>query len=113
MRRHISAKERMEIFTRCGGICHICGEKIDGTYDAWDVEHVIPIAMGGEDSGDNLAPAHDKCHRAKTRQDMGHIAKAKRMQQRASGIRRQSRSPLPGGRQSRWKKKLSGEVVER
>lgn len=114
-RRHISAKERMQIWEREGGICHICGQKIDGARERWDIEHVIPLAMGGdEDRGSlNLKPAHVKCHGAKTREDKKQIAKAKRMEQRGAGISRHSRNPLPGGRASKWKKKINGEVVPR
>lgn len=112
-RRHISARERMDIWTRCGGVCHICGAKIDGTHEAWDVEHIIALAMGGDDHGDNLAPAHRSCHRRKTAEDVRAVAKAARMQQRAAGIKRQSRTPLPGGRASGLKRKITGEVVER
>lgn len=114
-RRRISAKERLAIFTRAEGKCHICGHKIDAGLERWDVEHVIPLAMGGtEDKGDeNLQPAHYTCHQFKTAQDSGQIAKAKRMDQRRMGIGRQSSNPLPGGRNDRRKRKLDGTVVDR
>lgn len=112
-RRHISAKERTRVFMSNRGICHICGLKIDGGHEAWDVEHVIPLSMGGDDFGDNLQPAHVKCHKAKTRADAGHNAKGNRMEQRGIGVKRQSRHPLPGGKSSRWKRKINGEVVRR
>lgn len=112
-RRRISARERMAIWTRCGGVCHICGEKIDGGREAWEVEHIIPLEMGGDDEGDNLAPAHVSCHRAKTKADAKHIAKAKRMQQREAGVKRQPRTVIPGSKASKFKRKITGEVVLR
>lgn len=112
-RRHISASERARIFRDAGGICHICGDKIDGGREPWDVDHVVALEMGGDDHGDNLQPAHKSCHKAKTAGDMGQIAKATRMQQRAMGIPRQSRNPLPFNRNSPLRKKLNGEVVPR
>lgn len=112
-RRSISASERARIFTGSGGICHICGHKIDGGREPWDVEHVIPLEMGGDDHGDNLQPAHRSCHKNKTAEDAKHIAKAKRMQQRAMGIKRQSRSRFQTNRDGRFKKKLDGTVVPR
>lgn len=111
MRRHIGPRERLAIFNAAGGVCHICGVKIDGTRDAWDVEHVIPIALGGdEESGsDNLHPAHKSCHSQKTPEDFGRIAKAKRVEARHQGAT-VSRTPLPGGKASKWKRKINGKV---
>ena len=34
-RRAISARERMAIFMASGGVCHICGDKIDGGKERW------------------------------------------------------------------------------
>lgn len=52
------------------GICHLCGHP-----GADAADHVIPLARGGTDTRDNLAPAHHfetcetcgvKCNRAKS-----------------------------------------------
>lgn len=48
-RRHISTKARVQLFADHGGRCHICGGKIDGIHERWDVEHVIPLELGGAD----------------------------------------------------------------
>ncbi len=112
-RRHISARERADIFTRNLGRCHISGTKIDAGYEPWQVEHVIPLKMGGDDHGHNLQPAHFHCHMMKTGQDIGHVAKAKRMQQRAIGVKRQPRQIMPGARASGWRKPLHGPAVRR
>ena len=113
MRRHISPSERVAIFARADGRCHICGEKI-GVSDAWDVDHVIPLAMGGDEAkgSANLQPAHVACHAEKTPADVGAIAKAKRVSARHVGASA-PRNPLPGGRRSKWKKKINGECVPR
>lgn len=112
MRRPISAKERVRLFALHGGVCHLCGGKIT-VGEAWDVSHEIPLAIGGADDDANRLLAHRKCHRAHTSEtDVPAIAKAKRREARHIGAR-QSRNPLPGGRQSKWKKKMDGSVVER
>jgi hypothetical protein len=55
--------------------------------------------------------AHRKCHATKTVADIAGIAKAKRIRQKHFGARRASRWPC--SRDSKWKKKISGEVVRR
>jgi len=111
-RRRLSAKALMQRLLDMGGVCAECGCKTGGANGLeWD--HIIPLAMGGGDTIENLQPLCRMCHRAKTVKDVGHIAKARRMTQRRMGVSRQSRSPLPCGRRSRWKKKLNGEVVRR
>lgn len=112
-RRSISATRRLRIFEAAGGKCHICGQKIQGLYERWDVEHIIPLALGGEDEDRNMAPAHVACHSQKTREEAPRIAKSRRMRQRSAGIPRTVRRPIPGSRRSKFKRKISGEVVKR
>lgn len=111
-RRRLSTKARLEVFTRAGGVCHICGATI-WPGEPWEVEHVIPIAQGGEDGGDNLAPAHVDCHASKTAQDAANTARAKRLQARHLGAKAPSRAVVPGSKRSPWKKRLDGSVVRR
>lgn len=112
-RRHIGPRERLDIFTRHEGRCYLCGEKLQ-VGDLWDVEHVIPLEMGGDEAkgSDNLKPAHRACHRVKTTTDAWNLAKAKRREAKHKGAA-VSRNPLPGGRRSALKRKISGEVVPR
>jgi 5-methylcytosine-specific restriction endonuclease McrA len=110
-RRAISKKERLEIFNARQGKCHICGEKILAM-EKWEVEHIIPFALGGKDEGDNLSVAHESCHKNKTREDVGRIAKAKR-QANYHNHAKLSRTPLPCGKTSKWKRKMNGRVIRR
>jgi 5-methylcytosine-specific restriction protein A len=64
-RRHISTTARSKLFLAKGGICHLCGGKVQ-VGQAWDVSHVIPLAIGGPDDATNWDVAHRKCHRAHT-----------------------------------------------
>lgn len=112
-RRSISTRERARLFALHGGICYLCKGKIDGTREAWEIEHETPLSMGGEDTDENRLLAHTKCHRAKTKQDMGNLAKAKRNEARHTGARATPRAIIPGSKASRFKKKLNGEVVWR
>lgn len=76
-RRHISTKTRVQLFADHSGRCHICGGKIDGIHERWDVEHVIPPELGGADDPLNWAPAHVACHKAKTKKDAAALRAAK------------------------------------
>lgn len=112
-RRSYSRKQRAEIFLSADGICHICAGKITSSIEKWEVEHIIPLELGGEDGGSNLAPAHYKCHKTKTKGDVKQIAKAKRVAAKHNGTFRQSANPLPAGRFSKLKRKVGGGVVPR
>ena len=110
-RKTISTKARVALFQKHGGVCHICGGKIN-VGEAWEVEHQIPFAMGGEDNESNWFPAHVKCHRSKTTDDVAKIAKAKRREANHLGAKK-SKSPMPFGRGSGFKRKMDGTVVKR
>lgn len=112
-RRHISTRERVAIFSAAEGVCHICGATIDGTREAWDVEHVIPLAQGGDDHGDNLRPAHKACHAGKTARDASDTARAKRLAAKHTGAKAPGRAVIPGSKRSPWKRKLDGTIVSR
>jgi 5-methylcytosine-specific restriction endonuclease McrA len=78
-RQRLTGKARLTFLKSHKSICHICGGAIQAG-DAWELEHVIPLAMGGDDAPENWRPAHKKCHADKTRDDLCRIAKAKRIE---------------------------------
>lgn len=112
-RKHWSTKARLAVFTAHNGKCHLCGGRIQASVEGWDLSHQIPLELGGADDDSNVAPAHRTCHRAHTAAvDQPAIAKAKRNEARHIGARR-SRTPLPCGRDSPFKKTMSGKVIRR
>ena len=86
-RKTRNAKERARLFKLFAGKCYLCDGAIDGTKEAWEIEHVIPIAMGGDDEDSNLQLAHAKCHKSKTATDIPQIARAKRREAKHTGAR--------------------------
>jgi 5-methylcytosine-specific restriction protein A len=112
MTRRMSPSRRARIFAAHDGMCHLCGGKIDGTRERWEVEHIVPYALTRDDTDDNLAPAHVGCHAAKTKGDVTAIAKAARVSKKHIGAHRPA-GTLAGSKASRWKRKLNGQVVPR
>ena len=60
---------RMQIKARRDD-CYICGEPIDYdakpcTYNAFELDHVIPRALGGTDTYANLKASHYHCNQKK------------------------------------------------
>jgi 5-methylcytosine-specific restriction protein A len=112
MSRALSTMGRLALFLRAGGRCQACGWLLaPGT--RWEVDHILPRALGGRDAPDNLQVLCRTCHAGKTaRQDAPALAKTRRLKARHLGATR-PRSIMPGSRRSRWKKGLDGRVALR
>lgn len=50
------------VFERDEGVCGFCGESV--ARDAFDVDHIVPLADGGLHSYDNARVAHPRCNRS-------------------------------------------------
>jgi 5-methylcytosine-specific restriction protein A len=110
-RKPLTNKQRLEMFVRHKGICCLCGYKINGVREMWD-EHINPLWLSGDNSAENRAPAHVKCARQKTSKEATEKAKSERIAEFHFGAKR-PKTIMPGSRRSKWKKKVSGEVVLR
>src|SRR5215470_11881172 len=108
-RKHLSSTRRAKIFLNLGGACYLCNGKI-GLGEGWDIEHEIPLALGGADDESNWRLAHRKCHKGKTRNDQADIGKARRRERKHIGIRKAQCRPLPGTRASGIRKRMNGTV---
>ncbi|EFO33807.1 conserved hypothetical protein [Roseibium sp. TrichSKD4] len=84
---------RDRVFTRHKGICHISGTKIRAG-DAWELEHITPLALGGENRESNLAPALVEAHKEKTSSEKAQIAKADRIRRKHQGTWPASRAKI-------------------
>lgn len=111
-RAHLSTKTRLDLFLKSKGQCQSCKTKISpGQY--WDIDHVIPQALGGSNDPTNLQILCRACHRQKTNcYDVPRITKSKRQRARHLGAKR-STTIIPGSRRSIWKRKIDGTVVRR
>jgi 5-methylcytosine-specific restriction enzyme A len=111
-RKRFPARALMARLLEFGGRCADCRCKTGGAAGL-DWDHIHPLAMGGADELDNLQPLCRGCHKAKTKTDAAQIGKARRMDQRNAGIKRQPRNPLPGSKSSKFKRRIDGTVESR
>lgn len=102
---------RLRIFERHEGICFLTKRKIRAG-ERWDLDHVKPLADGGTHSESNLVPVLDWAHREKTAAENKARAKVRAIKRKHLGIEK-TRNPLPGSRGTKWKRKVTGEVVQR
>ena len=112
-KRSMSTRRRLRLFQDHGGICDYCGARIDGAREEWDIDHIIPLEISGDDDDDNLRPVHRKCHRLKTKRDRKDIAKSQRVYAKHTGAKAKTRNPLPGSRGSGLRKRMDGTVERR
>lgn len=109
-RREFSSKIKLAAFERCKGLCEKCGMKVIGRPE---YDHILPDWLGGEPTLENCECLCSKCHRLKTStQDVPRIAKTKRTKAKSVGATRPKQS-FPGGKNSKWKKTISGRTVAR
>lgn len=88
MRREFSKKTKLAAFQRCNGICEAknCGVKL--TPGKYTYDHRVPDQLGGEPTLENCQVICSACDKAKTRQDAGDIAKARRRNYQHIGIKK-------------------------
>jgi 5-methylcytosine-specific restriction endonuclease McrA len=108
-----STSFRLSLFLKRKGTCAACAQKIEAG-KVWEIDHILPLALGGSNAPENLQILCRPCHRAKTtKSDVPRIAKTKRLKARHLGARAPSTRPIPGSRHSPWKRKMDGSVVRR
>lgn len=111
-RRRFSARALRNRLAEFADSCACCGMPITPA-SGLDWDHRVPLELGGEDEIDNLQPLCRRCHVSKTAEDVGRIAKARRVRDRHLGIKPTYKRKLPGGRESGWKMKVGGGRVPR
>ena len=111
-RREFPAKVKVAAYERSRGRCECCTALL--AVGKFHYDHRVPDALGGVPVLSNCEVLCLACHGAKTAGgDVPRIAKAKREQIAHIGAKARTRSPLPGSRDSKWKRKLDGTVVPR
>lgn len=93
---------RLRVFERYDGICYLSKRKIMAG-EAWELEHILAISLGGENREGNMAPALVKPHKVKTAADMKQKSKNYRVRAKHAGLKRPRTI-------TRWRK-MNGDPV--
>jgi len=109
-RGNLSQRRKLGIWEREKGRCMECGTKL--VTGGFIFEHVRALELGGTDTDDNIRLTCKGCATEKTKKDHQMAGKAKRQKASHLGLRI-SKTPLPAGKNSKWKKKLNGQLVLR
>ena len=109
-RGSMTPRRKLAIWEREKGMCMICNTKL--TTGRFIFEHVRALELGGTDTDDNVRLTCFGCAKEKTKTDHSTAAKAKKVKQKALGMK-VSKTPLPFGKTSKWKRKLDGTIVKR
>lgn len=83
----IPLRVRLRVWERCEGCCTSCSRKIH-VGQKWELDHGMPLILGGAHAENNLRVICDWCHKAKTRTEQARKAKADHVAKRHAGIRK-------------------------
>jgi len=108
----IPVRVKLRVFDACGGRCAECDRKLGIGGDGPEYDHITALVNGGENREANIQCLCKPCHRAKTRTDVATKSKDRRVKAKHLGIER-PKQRLPGGKDSKWKRKVTGEWVAR
>jgi len=114
-RRAMTPARRKAVLSHSGGVCGLCLNALVGPVE---IDHIIPLELGGDEHLNNLQALHPECHREKTKRDIRAIAKMRRLQAKAKkkpldatqSTKRQIKSR---GFDKQFKRTFSGRVVRR
>lgn len=99
--------ERQEGICACG-----CGQKLGMAAEPIEFDHEKALINGGTNDEQNLRALRRPCHAFKTKADVAEKAKVDRVRKKHLNLV-EKKSQFPGSKRSKWKRKVSGEVVRR
>ena len=95
---------------RQGDKCALTGHQFKPG-DKVEYDHIIPLWLGGENREGNLQAVLDTAHKRKTQAEATVRSKVNKIRKKHRGIRKEP--SMAGSKNSRWKKLITGEVVDR
>lgn len=109
----VPPRVRLRVFKRYDERCQCgCNRKI-GTGERWDAEDEKAVINGGERRESNLRPFLAEHHPQKTARDVAIKSKTYRMAAKHAGVRLRKGRPMPGAKDSPFRKRMDGTVERR
>jgi hypothetical protein len=97
---------RIRVLERYGHKCYLTGREIRPG-DAWEIEHIQALILGGQHRENNMAPALAAAHKVKTAVEMKVKAKIARVKKKAFLGKKNSSLSHPY-----LKRRMDGSVVD-
>jgi 5-methylcytosine-specific restriction enzyme A len=114
-RKGISKIQRARVILAWHGRCAKCCKPLD---IRTDIDHIVPVWLGGTNEDDNLRPLHVRCHADRTKIDARDRAHVKRLngttaKRPGRKIPASANGLRSAGFPQNLRKKLNGAVVPR
>ena len=103
---------KRRVFDRAGGRCALCTRALT-IRDTKCIDHIVALIADGENAEGNLQLLCEPCHRTKSAVDVAEKAKVYALNMKHLGFHPASKRPMPHGKKSPTKRKVTGEVVPR
>lgn len=108
----VPPRVQLRVKEQFGHNCAGCGVSLIGR--RWTCDHVKALINGGENRETNLQPLGDRCcNPKKNAADVAEKSRSYKVRARYAGVRKRRGPPMPGSKDSRFKKKIDGSVVLR
>ncbi len=107
----IPDRVRLRVYMRAGGRCSCCSRLIL-VGEPWDCDHTLALANGGGHRESNLRLILREHHKRKTLTDVAEKAKINTKRKKHLGLKKAKR-PMPGSKDSAWKRKMDGTWEKR
>jgi 5-methylcytosine-specific restriction endonuclease McrA len=104
----IPPRVRLRVWERAYGACCRCGRNLLAGA-TWQVDHRLPLILGGEHRESNLHVICSWCHFFKTTEEVAAKSKSYRVRAKHAGIRRKGR-PMPGSKGSGIRRRMDGST---
>lgn len=112
MRKEFSKAIKVAAFKRACGHCEDCRAFL--APGKFEYDHDLADGLGGEPTLENCVVRCHSCHGKKTTtHDVPMIAKANRIRAKHIGAKSPSKNPVPGSKNTPFKKKFNGTTVRR
>lgn len=112
-RKRLTDQQKAKRFLELDGRCHGCNRKLrPGDDYIW--EHENALLNGGTNDLDNFVLTCSACKPGKDAKDHAQAAKVRRIATKhVTPGRVRKGPPMPGSRDSKWKKRMNGTVERR